>query len=66
MDHVNSLGYVYLQKSLTSAEMVESKKAFEAYARKHGVVVRHCHADTGRFADNAFPKAVAKAGQTIS
>ena len=66
VDHASRLSYVHLQGRITSDETVQAKRAFEAYARSHGVNVKHYHADNGRFADNAFLKSVAESGQTIS
>ena len=66
VDHKSRLSFVHLQQQLTSAETLEAKHAFEAFARKFGVVVRHYHADNGRFADNLFVQDVAKQGQTLS
>jgi histone deacetylase 1/2 len=54
VDHFSRLSYIYLQYSTSGAETVEAKKAFEAFAESHGVLVRHYHADNGRFADNLF------------
>jgi hypothetical protein len=54
IDHKSRLGFVYLQHSTGAVETVEAKKAFEAYARSHGVTVRHYHADNGRFAENLW------------
>jgi len=47
VDHFSGLSYVHLQKQLTSAETVEGKQAFEAYARDRGVRIKHYHADNG-------------------
>jgi len=66
VDHYSRLSYVHMQQQLTSNETLEAKHAFEAFARKHGVVVKHYHADNGRFADNAFVQDVKLQGQTIS
>jgi hypothetical protein len=66
VDHASRLSYIHLEQGLTSAETVEAKRAFEAYARSHGVSIKHYHADNGRFADNAFIDSVARSGQTIS
>ena len=66
VDHSSRLSYVHLQNSLSSDETVQAKRAFEAYARSHGVNIKHYHADNGRFADNAFLDSIAKSGQTIS
>jgi hypothetical protein len=66
VDHASRLSYIHLQQGLTSEETVEAKRAFEAYARSHGVSIKHYHADNGRFADNAFIDSIARSGQTIS
>ena len=65
-DHHSDLSFVYLQRQATSEETVQAKQAFEKYARQCGVIVKHYHADNGRFADNAFIEACNQAGQTIS
>ena len=39
---------------------MEAKKAFEAYSRTYRVIVRHYHADNGRFADSAYRKSQKK------
>ena len=66
VDQYSKLSYVHLQEGLTSAETVEAKKSFEAFARSMGVQIKHYHADNGRFADNAFIQSVQDSGQTIS
>jgi hypothetical protein len=66
VNHASRLSYIHLQQGLTLAETVEAKRAFEAYARSHGVSIKHYHANNGRFADNAFIDSVARSGQTIS
>jgi hypothetical protein len=66
VDHASQLSYVHLQSRVTAEETVEAKKAFEAYARSHGVIVKHYHADNGCFAESLFMSAVAESGQTIS
>jgi hypothetical protein len=58
VDHYSRLGYVHIKQQLTSNETVEANHAFEAYARSQGVNIKHYHDDNGRFADNAFLKAV--------
>jgi GAG-pre-integrase domain len=65
-DHFSDLSFVHLQKTITSAETLEAKDAFEAYAKSVGVTIQHYHADNGRFADNLFLKSVKDKGQTIS
>lgn len=65
-DHFSDLSYVHLQKTITSAETLEAKDAFEAYSKSLGVRIQHYHADNGRFADNLFLKSVKDNKQTIS
>jgi hypothetical protein len=45
---------------------ISCKEAFEAYAKSHGVHMKHYHADNGRFKDNAFLERTQKNHQTIS
>jgi hypothetical protein len=66
VDHASRLSYIHFQQRISSDETVEAKRAFEAYARSHGVTIKHYHANNGRFADNAFMQSVAESGQTIS
>lgn len=66
VDHFSRYTYVHLQQQLTGEETVKAKEAFELHMKTLGVTVRHYHADNGRFADNAFLKAVAQGRQTIS
>ena len=58
VDHYSQLTFVYLQFSTAAEEMVQAKKAFEAFAALHGIVVRHYHADNGRFAETKWLEAV--------
>ena len=46
--------------------MLNAKKPYEAYARKHNVTIKHYHADNGRFADNKFIQDVTSSQQTVS
>jgi hypothetical protein len=64
VNHASCLSY--FQQRISSDETVEAKRAFEAYARSHGVTIKHYHAYNGCFADNAFMQSVAESGQTIS
>lgn len=66
VDHASRMGYIHLQKDLTSASTLEAKLQFEAFARKCGVTIKHYHCDNGRFADNVFKQSVDDQGQTIS
>ena len=65
-DHFSRYKYVYLQATLTSAETLQAKRAFEAHARNLGVQIMNYHADNGRFADNAFINDVRLQGQEIT
>jgi hypothetical protein len=60
------LSYIYHHIPLTSEETVKGKKAFEAYAKAHGITIKHYHADNGRFKDNAFLQSIQENHQTIS
>ena len=66
VDHHSDLSFVHLQESTKTEPTLEAKAAFEAFARKHGVTVRHYHADNGRFAERRFIDACERAGQTTS
>jgi Reverse transcriptase (RNA-dependent DNA polymerase) len=66
IDHYSDLSYVHLQKTITSAETVEAKQAFEAYSKSLGIRIQHYHADNGRFADNLFLQSIKDCNQTIS
>jgi hypothetical protein len=55
-----------LQKSTNAEETMEAKVAFERYAAKSNIKVRHYHADNGRFGENLFKNEVQKQSQTIS
>ena len=66
VNHFPRLSFIYLQRSITSSETLNAKKAFEAYSKRHGVQIHHYHADNGRFADNAYIQHVKESGQTIS
>ena len=54
VDQFSGYTFVYLQKRLTSEEMVMAKHAFECSADQWGVKIIYYHTDNGRFADNAF------------
>jgi hypothetical protein len=57
VDQATGLGYVHLQKSTSAEETVESKKAFEAYARSHGISILLYQADNGIFKANSWLEA---------
>jgi len=54
VDQYSGLGYVYLQQTSNADETIKGKKAFEAYAKLHGVKVRSYHADNGIFRSNKW------------
>ena len=66
VDQFSDLSFVYTQKSTTAEETILAKEAFERYAKTHGVIVKHYHADNGIFAEAEFLRAVEKANQSIS
>jgi hypothetical protein len=66
VDQYSGLSYVHLQTSTTAIETLEAKRAFERYAAKHGVTIKHYHADNGRFVENAFVEDVNAQRQTNS
>ena len=66
IDQYSRYSYLHLQSSLTSAETVQAKEAFESKSRDHGVRIEHYHADNGRFSDNAFRDHVKASGQSLS
>jgi hypothetical protein len=66
-DHALGLSYIiYHHISLTLKETVKEKEAFKAYAKAHGVYIKHYHANHGRFQDNVFLKSIQENHQTIS
>ena len=66
VDQATDLSYVHLQQSSNSVETIQAKEAFESYARERGVLIKHYHADNGRFAEQAFMSHIREQGQTIS
>ncbi len=63
VDHYSGLCYVHLHHSTTTAEIVEVKHHFEAYALRHGVRIQRYCIDNGRLMDKAFVRDVRKNGQ---
>jgi hypothetical protein len=49
VDQASGLGYVYLQKTASAKETLESKRAFERYTADRGVIVQAYHANNGIF-----------------
>ena len=66
VDHFSGLSFVHLQKGSTASETIEAKKAFERFAKVHGVQIKHYHADNGIFEAREFQEAIHADGQTIT
>jgi hypothetical protein len=66
VDNYSGLSYIHLQQNLSSAETINAKDAFKAYAKPYNVTIQHYHADNGRFADNSFCQSCQEKQQTIS
>ena len=66
VDQCSGCGCVHLQKSSSADETLEAKAAFEQKAQEAGITVRHCHADNGVFAANAWRASCFDAGQGLS
>lgn len=66
VDQASRLCFMYLQKTATANETIEAKRAFEAYARSNGTVIRAYHADNGIFKANKWVKACKLANQPLS
>jgi hypothetical protein len=58
VDHYSQLTFAFMQLSTGAEETVWAKKAFKAYAKLHGVMIRHYHANNRRFAQNVWLNAV--------
>jgi transposase InsO family protein len=65
VNHFSKLGYVHLQQTLTSDDMVKAKKAFKNYVTTYNIKILCYHADNGHFTDNAFHKDLQDNNQTI-
>lgn len=66
VDHFSGLSYVHLQTTTATESTIEAKKAFERFAKVHGVIIRHYHADNHIFDSKAFVAEVQRCGQSIS
>ena len=56
-DHVSDYVHCHLMKNLTLEETLTAKHAWEKIMAQAGRVVKHYHADNGRFADEGFKAA---------
>lgn len=66
VDYFSGLSYVHFQQSLSAAETILAKLAFKHYAKSHGVLVKHYHADNGIFAEKDFVQQVHESWQIIT
>jgi hypothetical protein len=66
VDQYSDLSFVVNQYSASAEETILAKRKFEEFATRHGVQVKHYHADNGIFADNKFRAAIAQDKQTLS
>ena len=66
VDHFSRYRFVHLQETLSSADTIAAKNAFETHAMSMGVTISHYHCDNGRFQDNAFLNSCKESGQRIS
>ena len=66
VDQYSGLGYVYLQKSTDADETIKGKRAFEEYAKQHGVRVESYHADNGVFRANKWINECRRCEQGLS
>jgi len=66
VDQFSRLGFVYLQKTASAEETVEGKKAFEAFAHRHGVKIEAYHADNGIFKAYKWIDACKQDGQGMT
>ena len=66
IDHFSRLSYVHLQQTTSGEETLQAKRVFEAYAKSHGVTVKHYHANNGCFVEPAFQDHCKANQQTFS
>jgi transposase InsO family protein len=66
VDQGSDFSYIFHHTTLNSAQTVKAKQAFETEAKRHGVTIKHYHADNGLFRTKLFMEDIAKKGQTTS
>jgi hypothetical protein len=66
VDTFSRASYVHLQQTSNAEETLQAEKNFEAFSQTHGVHIRHCHTDNGRFVDNLWKTHAQLMGQTYS
>ena len=66
VDHVSDYVYVHLMRDMTLDETLLAKSAWEKVMAQAGRMVKHYHADNGRFADNGFIDSINDSDQKIT
>ena len=66
VDQRSRFGFVYLQKTSSAEETIEGKKAFETYARRHGITIKNYLADNGIFKANLWVDECKRQGQGLT
>ena len=66
VDHFSYFTYTYMMRSKTAVQEVQSKKAFEAFAKAHEIEVKHYHADNGIFTAKLWREDCIEEGQGLT
>jgi GAG-pre-integrase domain len=66
VDHISDLTFIHLQQTTNAMEALEAKRQFESYLRSHGVIVKHYHADNGRFIETTWVDDIKDRAQDMS
>ena len=63
VDHFSKFIFAHMQKGTTGTETIESKTAFESFAKKFNVLIEHIHSDNGIFSRKQFAEHIEACGQ---
>jgi GAG-pre-integrase domain len=66
VDAYTDFTFIWNQTSTNAEQTIAAKQAFERFASSNNVLIRHYHADNGRFAEPTFVNNINCKGQTIS
>jgi hypothetical protein len=66
VDHYLRPKYIHLMTKLTSEETMEANRAFEHFAKQHGIHILHYHCNSRQFADIAFKNSCSAKGQRLT
>jgi hypothetical protein len=66
VDHASGFIFVRHQVSLRSGETIVSKRAFERFATRHGVKIKHYRADNQPFGSQEFRESIDLSFQTLT